>query len=171
MKRHHAEDGIPTLEVALCEYMNSGDLKKLAALTKEKLPTRRADLAAVIMGHLGGERLRTLWQSLDDLQRAAVAEVVHSTSTQFLAERFHAKYGRDPDWGTTDQHGYRRSPSALGFLFYGNRVMPADLKVRLKAFVPAPVEAKINTLAALPSAYELAYTRWNSKTRTREEGI
>jgi len=171
MKRHHAEDGIPTLEVALCEYMNSGDLKKLAALTKEKLPTRRADLAAVIMGHLDGERLRTLWQSLDDLQRAAVAEVVHSTSTQFLAERFHAKYGRDPDWGTTDQHGYRRSPSALGFLFYGNRVMPADLKVRLKAFVPAPVEAKINTLAALPSAYDLPYTRWNSKTRTREEGI
>ena len=53
MKRHHAEGGIPTIEVALSEYMNSDDLKKLGALTKEKLPTRKADLAAVIMRHLG----------------------------------------------------------------------------------------------------------------------
>ena len=170
MKRHHVEGGIPTIEVALSEYMNSDDLKKLAALTKEKLPTRKADLAAVIMRHLDGERLRTVWQCLDELQRAAVAEVVHSSSTQFFADRFHAKYGRDPNWGTTDKYGHHRSPSALGFFFYGNGVMPADLKARLKAFVPPPVEAKIKTLAALPAAYDLPYTRWNSKTKTQEKG-
>ena len=66
MKRYHVEDGIPTIEVALFEYMNSDDLKKLGALTKEKLPTRKADLAAVIMRYLGGERLRTVWQCLID---------------------------------------------------------------------------------------------------------
>jgi hypothetical protein len=48
--------------------------------------------------------------------------------------------------------------------------MPADLKERLKAFVPPPVEAKIKTLAALPAAYDLPYTRWNSKTKTQETG-
>jgi hypothetical protein len=170
MKRHHVEGGIPTIEVALSEYMNSDGLKKLAALTDEKLPTRKADLAAAIMRHLDGERLRTIWQCLDGLQRAAVAEVVHSSSTQFFADRFHAKYGQDPNWGTSDAHGYHRSPSALGFFFYGNGVMPADLKERLKAFVPPPVEAKINTLAALPAAYDLPYTRWNSKTKTQEKG-
>jgi hypothetical protein len=156
--------------MALSEFMNSDDLKKLAALTKEKLPTRKADLAAVIMRHLDGERLRTVWQCLDELQRAAVAEVVHSSSTEFLADRFHAKYGRGPDWGSTDKYGYHRSPSALGFFFYGNGVMPDDLKARLKAFVPRPTKAEIKTLAELPAAYDLPYSLWNSKTRTKNEG-
>ena len=170
MKRHHVESGIPTIEVALSEYMTSADLRKLAALTNEKLPTRKADLAVVIMRHLDGEGLRTVWQRLDSLQRAAVAEVVHSSSTHFSANRFHAKYGQDPNWGSTDKHRYHRSPSALGFFFYGNGVMPADLKERLKAFVPPPVGARIKTLAALPAAYELPYTRWNPKTKTQETG-
>jgi len=38
--------------------------------------------------------------------------------------------------------GRHRSPSTLGFFFYGNGVMPADLKERLKAFVPPPVEER-----------------------------
>jgi hypothetical protein len=170
MKRYNVDGGIPTLEMALSEFMNSDDLKKLAALTKEKLPTRKADLAGVIMRHLDGERLRTVWQYLDELQRAAVAEVVHSSSTEFLTDRFHAKYGRGPDWGSTDKYGYHRSPSALGFFFYGNGVMPDDLKARLKAFVPRPTEAKIKALAELPAAYDLPYSRWNSKTKTKDEG-
>jgi hypothetical protein len=170
MRRYHVEEGIRTLEVALSVHMKSDDLRKLAALTKEKLPTRKLDLAAVIMRHLAGERLRTLWQSLDDLQRAAVAEVVHSSSTKFLADRFRAKYGRDPNWGTKSEWGSHRSPSALGFFFYGNRVMPDDLKERLTAFVPPPVEAKVKTLAELPAAYDLPFRRWDAKTKTQEEG-
>jgi len=170
MKRYDVSGGIPTLDMALSEFMNSDDLKKLAALTKEKLPTRKADLAAVIKRYLDGDRLRTGWQCLDELQRAAVAEVVHSSSTEFEADRFQAKYGRGPNWGTTDKYGYHRSPSALGFFFFGNRVMPADLKARLKAFVPKPAEAKIKTLVELPAAYDLPFSRWNSKTRTEEKG-
>jgi len=170
MKRYLADGGIPTLEVALTEYMSSEDLRKLAALTKEKLPTRKGELAFLIMRHLGGERLCIVWESLDELQRAAVAEVVHSSSTRFPADRFRAKYGRDPNWGTGDKSGYHRNPSVLGFFFYGDGVMPDDLKARLKAFVPRPVEAKINTLADLPAAYALPFSRWNPKSRTSEEG-
>ena len=48
--------------------------------------------------------------------------------------------------------------------------MPDDLKARLKAFVPKPAEAKVKTLAVLPAAYDRPYSRWNSKTRTMEEG-
>ncbi|HSL81531.1 MAG TPA: hypothetical protein VLF66_02070 [Thermoanaerobaculia bacterium] len=169
MKRYRAGDPIPTLDVALSELMRSDDLKKLAALTGEKtLPTRKADLAAVIRRHLGGDGLRTVWQGLDELQRAAVAEVVHSSSTEFQADRFRAKYGRGPDWGTTDRYGYHRSPSALGFFFYGNGVMPGDLKARLEAFVPRPAEAKVETLAELPAAHDLPCSRWNPKTKTEE---
>jgi len=36
MKRYDPDGGTPTLEVALSEYMNADDLKKLGALTKEK---------------------------------------------------------------------------------------------------------------------------------------
>jgi hypothetical protein len=115
MRQGYVDGEIPTLEVALSEHMTAEDLKKLAALIDEKPPTRKADLAAGIMGRLAGEGLRTIWQSLDELQRAAVAEVVHSSSTQFLADRFRAKYGQDPNWGQTDKSGYHRSPSALRF--------------------------------------------------------
>jgi len=170
MKRYHVDGAIPTLKVALFEYMSAEDLKKLVALTKEKVPARKADLVALIMKHLGGERLRTVWRSLDELQRAALAEVVHSNSTRFPADRFRAKYGRDPNWGPTDEYGYRRSPSALSFFFYANGVMPEDLKVRLKAFVPPPVATEIETLAKLPSAYGRPFSRWNSRTRTEEMG-
>jgi len=153
MKRYDVDGGVPTLEAALSERMNADALKKLAALTHEKLPTRKADLAAVIIRHLGGERLRTIWQCLDDLQRAAVAEVVHSDSSRFVADRFRAKYGRDPFWGSLDRYRQNERPSPLCFFFYDG-VMPDDLKERLKAIVPPPVAAKIKTLDQLPATHE-----------------
>jgi hypothetical protein len=67
--------------------MNVADLNKLAALTQRELPTRKADLAAVMMKYLQGEGLRKVWQGIGDLQRAAVAEVVHSGPTQFSSNR------------------------------------------------------------------------------------
>ena len=169
MKRFHADEGIPTLAVALSEYMNVYDLKQLVALTEEPLPTRKADLAAVIVGHLGQERLRKVWQGLDELQRAAVAEVAHSRSTQFLADQFRAKYGKDPNWGAVDKYGSKRKPSPLCFFFYGKDVMPADLKARLKAFVPPPAEVKVNSFEQLSPVYERPFERWNAKTKQKEQ--
>lgn len=169
MKRFYSDGRIPTLEVALTEHMNADDLKKLAKHTSQAIPTRKAAIAAVIKRYLDGERLKAVWQGLDDLQRAAVAEVVHSNSTHFPADRFAAKYGRTPNWGTADKFGYRRNPSPLAFFFYGG-VMPDDLKARLKTFVPKPAAAKVKTLVELPAAYDLPWSRWNSKTRTEEKG-
>ncbi len=40
--RHNVDGGIPTLEMALSETMSVDDLKRLAALTKESLPTRKS---------------------------------------------------------------------------------------------------------------------------------
>jgi hypothetical protein len=98
-----------------------------------------------------------------------VAEVVHSSSSHFLADRFAAKYGRSPDWGTIDKYGYRLSPSPLGFFFYGG-VMPDDIKARLKTFVPEPVATKVKTVSELPAAYDQPWSRWNPKTRTVDKG-
>jgi hypothetical protein len=63
----------------LIDIHEHGDLRKLGALTGKKLRTRKPNLAQVIIRHLVGERLRTLWQRL--INRAAIAEVVHSSST------------------------------------------------------------------------------------------
>ena len=169
MKRYYSDGRIPTLEVALNEHMTADELKKLAKHTNQKIPTRKADIATVIKRYLDGERLKAVWQGLDDLQRAAVAEVVHSNSTHFLADRFAAKYGRSPNWGTADKYGYRRNPSPLSLFFYGG-VMPDDLKARLKTFVPKPAAAKVKTVSELPAAYDLPWSRWNSKTRVEERG-
>jgi hypothetical protein len=169
MRYSLTEGDIPTLKLALTDYMTVEQIRPLAALTGVKLPTGKLDLAAVILRHLEGERLRTVWQGLDELQRAAVAEVVHSPLAQFVAGRFRAKYGRDPDWGAADRYGSNRSPSKLCFFFYRN-IMPADLKERLKAFVPAPDKAKITTLEHLPPAYDRPFERWNAAQKTREKG-
>ena len=55
--------------------MSTEDLKKLAALAGDRIPTRNADIGAVIIRYLEGERVRAVWQGPDELQRAVVAEV------------------------------------------------------------------------------------------------
>jgi hypothetical protein len=174
MKRYYNDDGIPTLAVALAEHMNVDELKVLASLTQTSSPTRKAELVEHIRKHLEGDRLRIVWQSLDDLQKAAVAEVVHSHGTVFSAERFHAKYGRLPDFGTVSRYARDGHATPLRFFFYGSErgggVMPDDLKVRLKTFVPAPPEATVKSIEQLPAAHDRPFARWNPKTKHRDEG-
>jgi hypothetical protein len=173
MRRSDTDGGIPTLAVALSEHMNANELKKLAPLTGGPVPTRKAELVDLIAKHLEGNGLRAVWQGLDELQKAAVAEVVHSGDTQFPADRFHAKYGRAPSWGSLDTYRDGR-PTALRFFFYGGAggvgVMPDDLKGRLKAFVPPPASATVMSLEQLPTVYERPYERWNPTTRKKEQG-
>ncbi|MBZ5621482.1 MAG: helicase-associated domain-containing protein [Acidobacteriia bacterium] len=163
------DDGIPTLELAL-DSMTADDLRQLAALTGKKVPNRKGDMAALIVQHLAGERLRTVWECLDELQCAAVAEAVHSQSSKFEPGRFRAKYGRDPDWGPADRFGHSRTPSVLRFFFYKDRGMPDDLKARLLKFVPAPRRAAIAALDRLPPVYQRPFERWNAIQKTREKG-
>ena len=160
--RYYVDAGILTLQAALFDHMNSEDLRKLGALTKQKLPTRKGDLAAVILQHLEGDRLQTVWRTLDELQRAAVAEVVHSEGTYFRADRFRAKYGSDPVWESGEENRYYRKPSPLCFFFYKG-VLPGDLKERLKAFVPAPAKTKISGSNDLPPTYDVPYKEWNGE--------
>jgi hypothetical protein len=104
------------------------------------------------------------------LQQAAVAEVVHSDSSRFDAARFRAKYGKDPGWGSKeDNFRYHQEPSALRFFFYGS-VMPADLKARLKAFVPPPRFLEITALDDVPSHCNRPFERWNPQQRMSEKG-
>ena len=166
MARYYSGEGIPTLDRVLDDYMNSNELRPLVKLTGQKVPTRKADLVAAIKHHLEGARLETVWQGLDELQQAAVAEVVHSDSSHFPARQFAAKYGREPDWGSRGRRGH--VPSALEFFFY-HGVMPDDLKARLKAFVPEPDVARVETVSELPTAYQVPSYSWDGEICAPED--
>src|SRR4051794_39371185 len=106
MPRHKEGLKLTTVIEAL-NCLTVDDLKKHLALvpTTEK-PTRKPELVAEIARHLEGDGLRKLWEQLDETQRKAVSEVVHSPDGLFRAERFQARYGGQPNWGTRDQWGY-----------------------------------------------------------------
>ena len=161
-------DEIPTLESAL-ESMTADELKRLTAKTAEKSRSRKGDMVAVIMHHMAGEGLRAVWDSLDELQRAAVAEGVYSHPTPFNAGLFRAKYGGDPIWGSKGRASYDYIPSNLCLIFYRNGSIPADLRERLLTFVPAPPRAAIATVDQLPAAFDRTFERGNKKESTREE--
>jgi hypothetical protein len=165
---HFGEIGIPTLKLAL-ESLNVDELKALAQLTGQKAPGRKADIAALIVQHLAGDRLRMAWECLDELQRAAVAETVHSPSPKFDEGRFRAKYGREPDWGKSGRSYHDRKASALCLFFPWNSVMPADLKARLLTFVPEPRKTSLAALDQLPTEYDFPFN-WQKETAETGEG-
>ena len=175
VSRSGAGDGIPSLAVALSDTLKADELKMLAKLTGRRAPVRKAELVEHLLEHLAGDQLRTVWQSLEELQKAAVAEVVYSRRSDFLAQRFLAKDGRLPDFGTLSRLSREGHVSPLRLFFFGHEadgsVMPDDLKERLKAFVPPPVEARVKSVEELPAVYEQPFERWNSRKEVNEKGL
>jgi Helicase conserved C-terminal domain len=150
-----------TVTEALNSY-NIYRLKDLANLvSKPPHPARKEQLVDFIQSYLEGQKLQVLWQELDELQQAAISEVVHSKNHRFPVERFAAKYGAEPDWTerSVGSFGYHATPTKLCLFFYqdldGCDVwLPDDLKGRLKAFVPTPVPLKLETIDALPDFWQ-----------------
>ena len=107
-------------------------------------PTRKAELAAAIARRLAGDLPNDLWGRLTRIQRHAVSEVLYSTDGAFHPQRFQAKYGALPG-GVATEPGREPAASLLSLLLYagssysgGTAIIPADLKERLRAFVPRP---------------------------------
>ena len=161
MKRVNFYTTIPTIEDGLMNYIDARGARNLARHANETVPTRKA-AAEFIEKYLAGDGLKSLWERLDELQKAAVAEVVHSKSTHFPADHFAAKYGVDPQWSIEDKQGPNTIPSLLGFFFYSG-IMPDDLKERLKAFVPKPDSIRIKTWEKLPAACDIPSTTSDDK--------
>ena len=84
------KEEIPTLATveAALQKITVDALKKYVALVSDKTPPlRKAELVALCASYLQGNKLQKLWQSLNEMQQAAVAEVVHGPDTFFYAER------------------------------------------------------------------------------------
>lgn len=141
---------IPKVEEAL-NHQTVDTLKALAGLVSEnRLPTRKADLISLVIPHLKGAALKQLWERCDRLQKAAIAEVVHSPTNTYQRDRFVSKYGEGPNWGEGNRFStYSYKPSILGLFFY-HSTMPDDLKVALKVFVPPPESTQVKSYDTIP---------------------
>ena len=148
----------------------------LRAMTKllpiaKPLPTRKADMATAIMGHLAGERLSDVWEDLDETQRLAVAEALYDLDRRFHQDRFRAKYGKLPK-GLNDLGYHQSSPLRL-FLYPltprggAPAVVPVDLAERLRSFVPEPQEVEVASTTELPAMFRQARRGYFSSERGR----
>ena len=148
----------------------------LRAMTKllpiaKPLPTRKADMATAIMGHLAGERLSDVWEDLDETQRLAVAEALYDLDRRFREDRFRAKYGKLPK-GLNDLGYHQSSPLRL-FLYPltprggAPAVVPVDLAERLRSFVPEPQEVEVASTTELPAMFRQARRGYFSSERGR----
>ncbi len=152
---------IETLTDVLMELCTSEDLGRLARLTGSRRPTRKADIADHIARHLAGDGLRKAYNSLGELERAAVAEVVHSETDTLETGRFFAKYGSLPGPEPDGRHSFRREPILLEvFLIGRDRLMPREIKRRLREFVPEPAAVTWRTVESLPRT-------WPGRDRSR----
>ncbi len=129
------------------------ELKDLAShLPGAETAGRKDELIERIVAAMLGPGLKAIWSDLDETQQAAVAEAVHDALGEYSAQRFHAKYQREPLFRVTGakSHGYSgEKASALGLFIHYVRdersyLIPDDLRIRLKALVaePAPLSLK-----------------------------
>lgn len=160
-RRQQKEPGIATVREAI-DQMKVDQLKQLSYLlpTKERL-TRKEDLQGLIERHLiSDERLRELWDQLDEKQKLAVAETIYSADGLFSAVRFQAKYGELPVFGK-GKDGWNETPSALRLFllnpgYHGVSVIPEDLKQRLLRFIPKPAGSQLKPEDDLPGFIEMS---------------
>ncbi len=123
------------------------------------LPTRKVDMVKAIKKRLTKRFLRRLWQSLDETDRLAVCETLHSPFRHFDSAQFEAKYMTLPTLSVSD---YLR-PLALPLRFflhnsasyYDSRfIIPQELSHILLEFVPPPPETTIDVEHSLPESVE-----------------
>jgi hypothetical protein len=154
----------PSLRTAL-DGRNVDELKKFVALLPNiaTKPTRKGEIIGVLERFLLGGGAVQLWGQLEQLEQSAVAEAVHSEEGAFDTGAFKAKYGTLPVFEIEDKNRWSRNPTALSLFIYRNPhgppSIPPDLRETLRAFVPKPAAAKLNSLEQIP---ETPVRQWTS---------
>src|SRR3954451_10968355 len=145
---------------ALDSYQRLGldDLRPLGSLVAPEPPTRKLDLVPLLADAMGREEVvRKLYESLDDTARAAVQEATHDPVGRVDRERFRAKYGRLPDFGTA------KGPTPLRLFLPRDWQLPADLHAILRTFVPPPRALALATCEDLPGTVPLRPPTWGRR--------
>ncbi len=162
-----------TLEEGLT-FHTVDELKKLLQLLpiKTKL-TRKADIVEAIASYLRSPNLKKLWKELDELQQAAIAEAVHITDGRYLPAQFQSKYGELPKWESRDSlYRYRAPADTLDLFFYPlgsyygrGDVLPEDLRLKLKAFVPKPKSLTLESADQPPESIQVEHRGYDAIQR------
>ncbi|MDJ0577198.1 MAG: hypothetical protein QNJ65_18825 [Xenococcaceae cyanobacterium MO_234.B1] len=164
MPYYQNPEKIPTLLEAL-NNTNVDQLKSLLSLLPvSDIPKRKAELVDATYRALQGDTLGKLWTELDELQQAAISEVVYSDSSQFEGQRFKAKYGKLPNFGILGDYYKKGNPTKLRLFFYHYDIIPEDIQKKLKAFVPPPKEDQIETLTELPPSIPLRWKEFEDES-------
>lgn len=147
------------LEQSLASYTVE-DLKWSAAVIATKLPTRKADLIALLVTALtDAASLTQLWTRMTAVQQRVVAEVVHSLGGRYNAELLEAKY---PGAATPlSGRGYggpyvyygvganKKQATPYDILFFYSYdlgfFIPSDLAVILRGIAPLPMPAELRS--------------------------
>jgi hypothetical protein len=157
---YEKEPSYATLREALSD--DSADIVKnlYAKLSIGEKLRRKAEMAESIARHLANDsNLRALYNQLDKTQQQAVAEAARDPKGRYEASKFVAKYGQEPSWGTKGKSGlmgyggdYYTDWSLLNLFIIRRSVMPADIRARLLAFVPAPAPPRLDSQTEDPPA-------------------
>ena len=138
------------------------------------MPIRKGDFIAIILQEMTDAKcLESHWKNLDGIQQKAVAEAVYAS--KFNAGTFRYKYGENPNWGESNEWSYDiQQPSLLNLFilkpsYNRPRAVPSDLKALLKAFVPKPSPAKLETLVTCPETVTHSHYTFEPKTYKRKE--
>src|SRR5947209_14611491 len=118
---------------AVFQAMRVEDLKPLARLLSDNVPTRKGELVEIVARPMQDTaKLRELYEGMNELNQAAVREATHDTGGNLDLARFKAKYGKAPNPGAGAATAVLRLFFPLGW------TLPLDLQQRLAAFVPPP---------------------------------
>ncbi len=133
--------------------MRNEDLSLRLTLLKAKAESpKKAALIAAIKRLYAGDGLRRIWESLSDLEQAAVAEAAYQYESVFPGGRVEAKYGAAPPFYDPPEGArswYYTNPkyaTRMHLLFFSTKqcrsyFIPTDLAEGLRSFVPKPKEA------------------------------
>ena len=152
----------PTLQ-SLLTFMTVEDLKKVQRrLSVPFKAGNKADRVESLVKALSERStLESIYESLDETQRLAVAETLYWTGGVYNDRRFKAKYRKRPYFQKPGGGGlrlspYRGEPTPLTLLLLPRGsafVVPVDTVPILKRFIDKPLPCRIESLASLPDDY------------------
>jgi hypothetical protein len=152
-----------TLKEALtCNYKVDA-LRKLAKIVCNGMPSRKADIVDAICRVMLGRHLKSWFDKLGSIEKAAVQEGVFAPDGRLDATQFKAKYqqalppGRSRGWGADGD---------LVELFIVSRRVPADLREKLAAFVKKPKADCISYIEKLPE-----FVNFDSEEETEKRSL
>jgi hypothetical protein len=165
----HAEAELLTVEEAF-KKLRVDDLKSIVKLLAEEVPPRKPELVALLTDTmLRPDKVRSVYEQLDETSKAAVQEATHDPEGLLRTERFAPKYGRDPDYGReASGYGKPARPTRLRLFFPQYYSLPTDLRTMLSAFVPQPRPFITAAMDTLPPTVEVPSYSWDSG-KCREE--